>query len=467
MKTYDLVVIGAGPGGYVAAIRGAQKGLKTAVIESLDVGGTCLNRGCIQTKSMVHSAELYKSVLTGDIFGLRVEKAGFDFDIINKRKIDVVEKLRAGTEHLLKSHNAELIRGRAVIKNPNTVLVRTAEGEEALETKYIIAATGSEPVLLPERMQSLENVFTTDDALASDARFYKRILISGGGVIGVEFASIYNDLGCEVTIVGSRENLLRRLDSDISKNIMSLFKKRGVRIITPAKIQDIEAVDAELVCKVAHKDKLVEVVCDGVLVCIGRKPVTDLFMEGVDVKMDNGFIVINENMQTNIPNIYSIGDCTAGSTQLAHAASAQGLNAIAHMIGETPPASLGAIPTCVYTSPEIATVGLLESEAVEQGFEVKTSKYLMAGNGKSIVTNEDRGFIKLVFDAKTNVILGAHIMCARATDIISELVCAVASKLTAEDLASVIRPHPTYVEGITEAVEDYFGTAVHMAPKKK
>jgi dihydrolipoamide dehydrogenase len=172
-------------------------------------------------------------------------------------------------------------------------------------------------------------------------------------------------------------------------------------------------------------------------------------------------------MQTNIPNIYAIGDCTQNSTQLAHAASAQGLNAISHIVGEEPAANLSAIPSCVYTSPEIATVGLMESEATEKGIEVKTSKFLMGANGKSIVSNEDRGFMKLVFDAKTNVILGAHLMCARATDIISELTCAVANKLTAGELASVVRPHPTYVEGISEAVEDLFGLAVHMAPKRR
>jgi len=468
MKSFDLVVIGAGPGGYVAAIRGAQKGLKTAVIESRDVGGTCLNRGCIPTKSMVHSAQLYKETLHGAMFGLIASEVGFDFDVINKRKIEVVKKLRSGTEMLLKSHKAELIRGTAAIKTPNLIVVSTEAGTEEIETKYIIVAVGSEPKLLSGHMQNLENVITSDDALAEDAKLYKRILISGGGVVGVEFAAIYNDLGCEVTIVGSRENLLRRLDGDISKNIMMLFKKRGVDIITPARIQDIKEINGELICTISRKEEIREVACDGVLVCIGRKPLTDgLFMDGVNVEMEDGFVVINENMQTNIPNIYSIGDCTVNSTQLAHAASAQGLNAISHIVGEHPVSNMSAIPSCVYTSPEIATVGLTEQEAAEKGIEVKSSKYIMGGNGKSVVTNEDRGFIKLVFDAKTEVLLGAHLMCARATDIISELTCAIANKLTAVELASVIRPHPTYVEGISEAVEDLFGMAIHMAPKRK
>jgi len=463
-----LVVIGAGPGGYVAAIRGAQKGLKTAAVEAWDVGGTCLNRGCIPTKSMIHSAHLYKSALAGGIFGISAESAGFDFSAIDARKNEVVGKLRAGTEQLLKAHGAALIRGRAAIKSPGAVVVRTEGGEEELGAKHIIIATGSKPALLPERMQSLENVFTTDEALAPGAKFNKRILFLGGGAIGVEFASVYSDLGCEVTIVDAMERLLPSLDSDISKNIMSLFKKRGINVITPAMLQDIREANGGLVCAIARKGETREVACDGVLVCIGRKPVTDgLFMDGVNVALDNGAVIVNGNMQTNIPNIYAIGDCTAGSVQLAHAASAEGVNAVAHIVGERPPANLGAIPGCVYSNPEIATVGLLESEALARGVEVRSGKYLMSGNGKSIITNEDRGFVKLVFDAKTDVLLGAHLMCARATDIIGELTCAIANGLTAGQLASVVRPHPTYAEGISEAVEDAFGAAVHMAPKRK
>lgn len=467
MRSFDLIVIGAGPGGYTAAIRGAQKGLKTAVIEARDIGGVCLNRGCIPTKSMLHSARLYREALDGGIFGLRSDALTFDFDQINKRKIEVVEKLRGGTEQLIKSNKIEILRGFAKVKTPKIVTLSTEAGEEDFAAKYIIIAVGAEPKPLPIDAPKNPNIITTDDALALDAKLYKRILISGGGVIGVEFASMYNDLGSEVTIVGSRPNLLRRMDGDISKNIMSIFKKRGISIITPAKIKKITERNGELFSLVEQGDKTVEVASDGILVCVGRKPLTEaIFMDGVDVKKDSGFIEINENMQTNIDNIYAIGDCTMGSSQLAHAASAQGLNAVAHIVGEALPANLSAIPTCVYTSPEIAAVGMLESEAVDRGFEVKTGKYLMGGNGKSIVTNEDRGFIKLIFDAKTDILLGAHITCARATDIISELASAVANKLDSTALQSVVRPHPTYVEGITEAVEDSFGMAIHMLPKK-
>ena len=464
MRSFDLVVIGAGPGGYVAAIRGAQKGLKTAVIEARDVGGTCLNRGCIPAKSMLHSAGLYREALTGGIFGLTYENLGFDFDVINARKIEVVEKLRAGVERLLKANRVEIIRGRAAVKSPNTVTV----GEENIEAKYIIVAAGSKPMLLPGGMMDHKNVFTTDEALSKDARLYKRIVMIGGGVIGCEFANIYNDLGCEVTIVDLQENLLPKLDSEISRNLMSIFKKRGINMITPAKVLDVQESDGTLTVRISRRDEIKEIHCDGILVCIGRKPVTEgLFSEGMDVEMEGGYIKINENMQTNLRDIYAIGDCTAGSVQLAHAASAQGLNAVSHIVGEAPAANPNAIPGCVYTTPEIGSVGITEAEAKELGIEVKTSKYIMSGNGKSIVTNEERGFMKLVFDAESERLLGAHLMCARATDIVSEIACAIANKLTAGQLASVVRPHPTYVEGISEAAEGFYGRAIHMQPKIK
>ncbi len=462
MDKFDLVVIGSGPGGYVAAIRAAQKGLKTAVVESWEIGGTCLNRGCIPTKSMLHSARLYKEAQEGEWFGVRADAVSFDFDMINERKIASALRMRNGTARLLKTNGVKIVRGKGMIETPHTVVVDTKDGPETLETKYIIIATGSKPKPLTGPMQGFEDVIDSDEALSREAKLYKRILISGGGVIGVEFASIYNDLGCEVTIVGSRENLLRRLDPDISLNLMKLFEKRGIEIITPAKIQNIQKVGEELVCSILQEGEEIEVRCDGVLTCIGRAPVTDCVGSGVEIERDEaGFVVINENLQTNIPHIYSIGDCTVGSTQLAHAASAQGLNVISHIMGEKPPSNLNAIPTCVYTTPEIACVGLMDFEAEEQGIEVKVGKYVMTGNGKSIVTNEERGFIKLVFDAKTEVILGAQLMCARATDIVSELVTAIANQLTAEQLAHAVRPHPTYVEGITEAVESIYGLSIH------
>lgn len=463
MELFDLIVIGSGPGGYVAAIRGAQKGLKTAVIERWDVGGTCLNRGCIPTKSMLHSAHLYKEAKNGLVFGVIADNIGFDFDLINKHKNESVIKLRTGTERLLKSNRVAVLRGHGTITAPGRVEVYSGDEKTMLEAKNIIIATGSKPKELPAEMQGIANVITSDDALAPDAKLYKRILISGGGVIGVEFASVYSDLGCEVSIVGSRENLLRRLDPEISRNLMRQFKKRGIDIITPARIQSIQQRGEELICHIRQEDEDIEVICDGVLVCVGRAPVTDgLLGDGVNIAMDDGgFIVVDENMRTNLPGIYAIGDCTAGSTQLAHAASAQGINAVCHMVGEPPAADLNAIPNCVYTSPEIATVGLTLEEAEAKGIEAKTGMFMMTGNGKSIVTNEERGFIKLVFDAKTDVIIGAHLMCARATDIISELTTAIVNKLTAHQLTSVIRPHPTYVEGVSEAVESLFGLSVH------
>ncbi len=514
MEVFDLVVIGAGPGGYTAAIRAAHKGLRTAVIESGDAGGTCLNRGCVPTKALLHSAHLYNQIRNGDLFGLTgCDGIGFDFEKINGRKNDVVLRMRAGIEQLLKSAGVKIIRGRAVIKGTHTVTVkpRDAETDTAdggvfeLRAEHIIIATGSKPNKLPAMPIATrfpENVITSDEALEEHAKLYRRILIVGGGVIGVEFAGIYNDLGCEVTVTDSLDSLLNRTDPDIYKNLTKLFTKRGIKVLTRALLQGIEKTDDGLICEIASfsagsgearkeiSRKRIEV--DGVLVCVGRSPVTDCLNERRDtfseasdasvkaseqrdtlagatgantkvseqrdtpakVKLDErGYIVTDEFMRTSVPNIYAVGDCAADSPQLAHAAAAQGLNAVSHILGEKPAINMKAVPACVYSNPEIATAGLTVTDAEAKGIKVKTGKYIMSGNGKSIITDEDRGFIKLVFNAETNVLIGAQLMCARATDIIGELANAIVNGQTFGDLASVIRPHPTYAEGITDAVE--------------
>jgi dihydrolipoamide dehydrogenase len=465
---YDLTVIGAGPGGYVAAIRATQKGLRTAVIEMGDIGGTCLNRGCIPTKSMLHSAHLYRQANESELFGVLAENVGFDFGKICARRDDVVMKLRGGTERLLAANGVDVIRGRASIKDANTVTVDRQE----LNTKHIIIATGSKPNRLPPHMMDIDGVITSDEALASGSAFYKRVLILGGGVIGVEFAGMYNDLGCEVTVVDSLPDLISRTDIEISKNLTKLFAKRGIKVLTPASLTSIEKTGDGLRCAVTHKNAEKEIIADCVLVCVGRSPVTDRLKpqgaDAVNIELDErGFIVTDEFLRTSISSIYAIGDCVKGSLQLAHAASAQGLNAVSHIAGEAPAVNMNAIPACVYTNPEIASVGLTDKEAEAAGYNVKVGKYIMSGNGKSVITDEDRGFIKLVFDASNDVLIGAHLMCARATDIIGEAANAIANKQTAEQLASVIRPHPTYMEGMTEAVESVSGTAVHIITQGK
>jgi dihydrolipoamide dehydrogenase len=500
-KQYDLTVIGAGSGGYVAAIRAAQKGLRTAVIEMRDVGGTCLNRGCIPTKSMLHSAHVYRQAKESELFGVLAGDVSFDFGKICERRDDVVMKLRTGTERLLAANGVDIIRGTASINDANTVTVdcgnaavnggATLNGSTAksannaaandsgnvsgrfleLQTKHIIIATGSKPNRLPPRLMDIDGVITSDEALTPGSEFHKRVLILGGGVIGVEFAGMYNDLGCDVTVVDSLPDLISRTDIEISKNLTKLFAKRGIKVLTPAALTSIEKTGDGLRCVVTHKHAEKDITADRVLVCVGRSPVTDWLRlqkaNAVNIELDErGFIVTDEHLRTSIPNIYAIGDCVKGSVQLAHAASAQGLNAVSRIVGESRAVNTNAIPACVYTNPEIATVGLTDKEAEAAGYSVKVGKYIMSGNGKSIITDEDRGFIKLVFDASNDVLIGAHLMCARATDIIGEAANAVANKQTAEQLASIIRPHPTYMEGMTEAVESVFGMAVHVIKGK-
>lgn len=466
MESFDLIVIGAGPGGYVSAIRGAAKGLKTAVIEYDKTGGTCLNRGCIPTKTIKHSAGLYHEILKSADFGIDVQEAKINIHKVYERKNKIVADLQKGIEQLMKANKITYFRGKASIKNKNTVIIRDAEREREIGGKNIIIATGSVPSRLPETMQNCSNVFTSDEALGEEGKLYKKIVIIGGGVIGVEFASIYNAMGCEVTVIEYFDALLNNLDREISQSIGMLLKKRGINVFTGARVTDIQENRDGLKCIFTKKDAEEAVDCDGVLVCVGRKPFTEgLFEDGFSLEMERGFISINENMQTSEENIYAIGDCTL-STALAHGASAQGLNAVSHIVGEAPAIDLNAVPACIYTDPEIAQVGLTADKAKEKGIAVKTGKYIMSGNAKTMIEGADRSFIKLVFDAETTVILGAQLMCPRATDLISELSLAIVNKLTAEEIASVIHPHPTFTEGVVEACEDIFGLAVHMAPKR-
>jgi len=468
---YDLIVVGAGSAGYVAAIRAARLGLKTALIEERDVGGTCLNRGCIPTKVLLHSAGLYEEIKKSARFGILAGGASFDFDALKARKEDVVTQLVNGIESLIKANGIDLIRGRARIEGADGVIV----GGEALSCKNIIVAAGSKPQKPPvitDAEYELDGVVTSDDLLGMDKPPAKRLAIAGASVIGMEFASIFNTFGSEVTILASRDRILPMVDREIAQNLSMILKKRGVKIITNARLRGVEKMESGggLRCRYMDGETAVFVECDSVLMATGREANTaGLFAPGLEseLQLEKGLIPVDENLMTKVQGIYAIGDCVKGAVQLAHFASAQGLFAAARIAGEEPHIDLSAVPSCIYTDPEIATCGLDSDQAKELGIPVKIGKFIMSANGKSLICDQDRGFIKLVFHAETGVILGAQLMCARATDLISELVTAIVNRLTARQLVSVIRPHPTFTEAVTEAVEDYFGQAVHILPKRK
>lgn len=469
MKEYQLIVIGAGPGGYEAAIRAAQLGLTTALIERRDVGGTCLNRGCIPTKAMLHSAQLYREAANFELFGLHTENTSFDWAKVHQRKNDVVVKLRTGIEQLIKANKIDFFNNSASILGKNDVQL---DQGEVIRGENILIATGSVPARPPIPGLDLPNLVTSDELL-DDPHFTqadslaKEILIIGGGVIGVEFASVFSSFGCHVTIVEAMERILPTMDREISQSLNMVLKKRGVSIHTGAMVEKLEQDENGLVCHFTEKGKAQAVPAQQVLVAIGRRPNTQgLFAEGFEVACERGRIVTDENFRTSVDSIYAIGDVTS-KIQLAHMASAQGICAVHTIAGQKPPIDLRYVPGCIYTDPEIASVGITEDEAKQQGIPVKKGKFLMTGNGRSLIDEQERGFIKVLAHQETDVILGAQLMCSRATDIVAELATAIVNGLTCAQLAGVIRPHPTFCEGVTEAVEDVHAMAIHLAPKKR
>ena len=517
---FDLIIIGAGPGGYVAAIKAAKAGLSVAVVENRRVGGTCLNRGCIPAKAMIHASSLYREAVCGQQFGLFADEAAYDYEAILNYKTESIDQLVGGIEQLLKANGVTVINGTGTLlpaeNGVNRVQVAAADGcaEDAAEAgadgdagadaagadgdaaadaaagvycaKNVILASGSKPARIPVPGMDLLHVLDSDGLFAlEDAP--QSLVIIGGGVIGVEFATVFSNLGTEVTIVEALPKLLDNFDKEISQNLKMILKKRGVEAHLNASVKECLAADDDWVtCVFEEKGKTQEISAEYVLVAAGRVPVTDgLFGEGVSVDMNRRFVAVDEHFRTSMSGVYAIGDLTGG-IMLAHAASAHGVRAVEEILAEqgavsenmagqgagngAAPASaqkIDVIPAGVYTDPEIATVGITEAQAKEQGIEVATGKFIMSANGKSLITREERGFIKVVADASSHKVLGAQMMCARATDMIAEFATAIVNDLTVEDMLRGIRPHPTYNEGIAEALEDVFGESLHTVPRRR
>lgn len=471
---FDLVVIGAGPGGYEAAVEGVQKGMKVALVENRELGGTCLNRGCIPAKTILHTAELYHELQSGPSIGLTAREPVIDMEMVQKRKDEVLEQLRKGIASLMKTNRISVFYGTGTILDREHVKVALSgekTGEKAeeqpdgqkqdqvvLETGHILIATGSVPACPPIPGSSLPGVVTSD-GLLDKKDLFEHLIIIGGGVIGMEFASVYSSLGHGVTVIEALDRILPTMDKEIAQNLKMIMKKRNVDIHTGAKVEEILRTEdgAGLIYRYVEKDKPCEARADGILIAAGRRAYTgglitdESSQEVKDMAMERGRIVTDETYETSVPGIYAIGDVTGG-IQLAHAATAQGRNAVAHMAGENMVIRTDIVPSCVYTNPEIGCVGISADEAKARGIEAVTKKYIMSANGKSILSQQERGFIKVVADSDSHRILGAQMMCARATDMISQFAVAIANELTLEDMAKVIFPHPTFSEGILEAV---------------
>lgn len=462
----DIVIIGAGPGGYVAAIRAAQLGARVSIIDRKHLGGTCLNVGCIPTKVLLHTVELFNAVKEAGSIGLIAENVSVDWPSLMNRKELVVSRLVGGVRSLLSSNGVEILEGEASFINDKEVLVKSPEGESHVRGDHFIIATGSEPILPPIPGIHTDGVITSNEALSLE-RVPSSMTIIGGGVIGVEFASIFSSLGCTVTIVEMLSEILPNTDEEITGILKSHLQSKGVKFYTSAKVTSLSRGTKGVNTTVETSSGTMELDSEKVLLSVGRKPVTEgLGLDRIGMKMNRSRIVVNSEMKTSIDNIYAIGDCCS-PVMLAHVASREGEVAAERIMGHEARMDYKTNPGAVYTSPEIAWVGMTEKEAREKGHKVKIGRFPLVANGKSLIMGETEGLIKFVVDDRYDEILGVHIIGPRATDLIVEGALALRLEATVEEIISTIHAHPTVGEALGEAALDALGRAVHIPPRRK
>ena len=466
MAAFDIVVIGAGPGGYPAAIRAAQLGASVALVEKEEVGGTCLNWGCIPTKTLIASSELFARIKSASSMGLHVDKASFDYGAMADRKDQVVGKLRNGVKQLLKANGVTVFQGTASFQSRHSIKVEpSGSGAEPViltagKTIISTGATSAMPGFLPRHERVVESrAFLGLRALPA------KVLVLGGGIIGCEFACMLAQLGVQVTMVELLEDIVAVVDADVRRELRRYMEKTlGIRILTGVTLEDIKADDHGVQGR-AGQEKLE---ADLLLVSLGRKPVTSsLKLENAGLTPnERGFLDVDAYGRTNVASIYAVGDVTGGPL-LAHAATAQGLVAAENACGRYLHKNETLVPNCIFTTPEIGSVGLGEQEAQQQGRKIKTGKFSLTVLGKALAIGEPIGFVKWVADAETNQLLGAHAVGPHATDIIAEATLAIRSELTAADLAHTIHAHPTLAEAWMEAAHVLTGEPIHSAPPRK
>ncbi len=467
MREFDVIVIGAGPGGYVAAIRGAQLNAKVALIEKDKVGGTCLNRGCIPTKALYYSANALKSAKKASEFGVNIKEISFDLSKAIERKDSVVKKLVSGVEQLLKGNGVEVIRGEALIESAGRVVVKTQSNAETIAGRAIIIATGSEPAMIPAFNIDGKNILTSTEALDLKA-LPKSLLIIGGGVMGCEFASMFSAFGSKVTVVELLPSILSNEDSIVSRVVLKRFKEAGVEVLTSVTVDVIEPQEGAV--KTRLKDGR-EFITEKALVTIGRSfNSAKIGLEAAGVNVEKGRIAVNERMETGLRGVYAVGDVT-GKLLLAHVASAQGIVAVTNALDRAGSGSASmdysTIPSGIFTDPEIASVGLREKDAKEKGVPVKIGRFPYAASGKAMGMGETDGFVQLIADEATDRVLGCTIVGAHATDLLGEAALAVASGAKAKDIAHIVHAHPTLPELVMEAAEDVNGMAIHKLGRKR
>lgn len=466
--TKRIAVIGAGPGGYEAAIRGAQLGAKIYLIERDKVGGTCLNRGCIPTKTYFRNAEIMHTLKRAEEYGIHVDNYSLDGKALKERKEKVVSQLVKGIEQLISSYkNIEFIRGTGSLKDERTVVVESKDGtSREIEVDNIVIATGSKAVMTETKGVDLEGVITSDEILELE-EIPETLIVIGGGVIGLEFASIYQELGSHVILLASR--ILKNIDMELTKRLPVFFKKRGMEVYVDIRAKEIvkEGDKLKVVAKYKNEDKEIEVVGDKVLIASGRGPVTEgLNLDAVGIEYDNTGIKVDENFETTVKGIYAIGDVNNVGIQLAHVASNQGIYVMEKIMGIESDINFDVIPNCVFSFPEVAYVGMTEEEIKAKGIDYNVSKFMFAANGKALSLGEAEGFVKVFSSKDDNRIIGITIVGPHANDLIHEGALAIANGLDINSISRTIHAHPTLSEAFMEAVHGLENKAIHIAPKR-
>jgi len=459
----DVVIIGGGPGGYVAAIKAAHLGLKAVLVEKDKLGGVCLNKGCIPTKALVSIAELLNHLQRAEEFGIQVKDYSFDFPAIMKRKDLITRRLSSGVEQLMKANQVRIVRGEGQIVEPGTVEVLDAEREkEVIKTKNVIIATGSSVMKLPLPGIDSEGVITSDEAL-SLSELPSRMLIIGGGVVGIEFAGIFKALGVEVTVVEMLPRILLPIDEEIARRLTQLLKRKGIEILTDCKVKEIKKNNQNLEVLVSTSDGEKKLETEKVLLAAGRVPeLGNIDVQGLGIELDGKAIKVDEKMRTNIPGIYAVGD-VVGKIMLAHVASREGIVAVENISGKEVLMDYKVVPNCVFSTPEVASVGLTEEEAKKENNNIKISKFPFMANGKALGMGETEGMVKIIADGDTLELLGVHILGVHASDLIAEGTLALSMEATAFEIVNTIHAHPTLAEAIAEAADGITGKAIHLA----
>jgi dihydrolipoamide dehydrogenase len=462
---FDVVVIGAGPGGYVAAIRASQLGLKTAIVERENLGGICLNWGCIPTKALLKSGEIFEQLSHLDSYGLSVEKPAFDFTKIIERSRGVAKTMSGGIAFLMKKHKIEVVEGEAKLEKgapaPKVVVTLKAGGSRTIQAKNVILASGARARNIPAigAVSDGDKVWTYRDALAPKT-MPKSLVVIGSGAIGIEFASFYRALGAEVTVVEAVDRIMPVEDAEVSKAAQKAFEKRGIKFRIGAKVTKIDKTATGVSVSVEVGGKAEQLTAEKCIVAIGIVPNTE-GTEAVGLTTDRGHVVTGKHGETNVPGLYAIGD-VAGAPWLAHKASHEGIHAAEFIAGYKTPAVHSPIPGCTYANPQVASVGYTEAAAKAAGIDVKAGRFPFKVNGKAVAAGETEGFVKVVFDGKTGALIGAHMIGHEVTEMIQGFVTAITLEATEEDLHGIVYAHPTMSEAMHEATLDAYGRVLHI-----